>query len=100
MAHHHLLRLLEVLFCLLSFSIMDGLQVCIAYKSMGSCSGLFFVCSMDTSGALLAAGGKNGHAAVFGIQQALVSRVCCSFSLLPLLLCSPATAAFAFMHEP
>lgn len=59
-----------------------------------------FVCSMDTLGALLAAGGKNGHAAVFGIQQALVSRVCCTFSMFPLLLCSQDTATSAFIHEP
>lgn len=32
-------------------------------------------CSMDASDMLLAAGGKNGHASVFGIQQALVSCV-------------------------
>ena len=30
-------------------------------------------CSVDVQGSLLAAGGKNGHAAVFGIDQAMVS---------------------------
>ena len=31
---------------------------------------------MDAAGGLLAAAGKGGHAAVFGIQLALVSSAC------------------------
>ena len=48
-------------------------------------------CSMSTLGALLAAGGKNGHAAVFGIRQALVSCGCCQHSLLAPLLSDNST---------
>lgn len=43
---------------------------------------LALLCSMDIQGSLLAAGGKNGHAAVFGIQQA---TVCCTAANYPTL---------------
>lgn len=40
---------------------------------------------MDAQGSLLAAGGKNGHAAVFGIQQAVVSSTAANYPTLQLL---------------
>ena len=50
---------------------------------------------MDTLGALLAAGGKSGHAAVFGIQQALVSYLQPTQLLLPYCL---TTRLFSYQY--